>query len=70
MEEILPFVEPKVTNEMTSSLTKPFTNEEVQLALFEMDDTKAPDPNDTPALFFKKFWSIVGMDVTFACLIF
>lgn len=42
--------------------------EEVQQALFEMDDTKALGLNGMPALFFKKFWFIVGVAVMLVVL--
>ncbi len=45
-----------------------FSCEEIQYALFQMSPSKAPGPDGMTALFFKKYWHIVGNDVTLAIL--
>lgn len=57
-------VEHVVSPGMNEDLMKPFTREEVRRALFQMSPSKAPGPDGMTALFFQKFWHIVGMDVT------
>ncbi|XP_038717940.1 uncharacterized protein LOC120011012 [Tripterygium wilfordii] len=57
-----------VSEDMNSSLVAPFTPEEVRIALFQMAPTKAPGPDGMPALFYQKYWHIVGEVVTTAVL--
>ena len=45
-------------------LTRSFTKEEVLTALKQLHPTKSPDPDGMSALFFQKYWSIVGNNVT------
>ncbi|KAA3463879.1 reverse transcriptase [Gossypium australe] len=42
--------------------------EEIQIALEGMGPTKAPGADGFPALFFQRYWHIVGQDVTDYCL--
>lgn len=64
MQNILDKVMPKVTDEMNNDLVAPYTEEEIIIALKQMHPTKAPGPDGMPALFYKKFWHVVGRDVT------
>ena len=68
MEECLNAVHIKVTEDMNVVLSSEFTAEEVKVALFQMGPTKAPGPDDMNALFYQKFWHIVGDDVVCAVL--
>lgn len=56
-------IDSKVTPEMNEALTKPFTAEEVVIAIKQMHPAKAPGPNGMTPLFFQKFWSICKNDV-------
>lgn len=63
-EEILHVVQPRVTKEMNDILCAEYTEEEVKRALDNIGDLKAPGPDGMPAIFFKRFWQIVGNQVT------
>ena len=62
--EITDTIPTKVSSEMNQSLIKDFTKEEVLAALKQMHPTKAPSPDDMSAIFFQKYWDVVGNDVT------
>jgi hypothetical protein len=52
-----------VTDDMNQSLCKPFSEEEIGDALFQIGPLKAPGPNGFPARFFQRNWAILKMDV-------
>jgi hypothetical protein len=49
---------------MNDQLSREFTSEEVHKALHQMYPTKAPGPDGMSAIFFQKYWAIIGRDVT------
>ena len=53
---------------MAHSLTQPYTEEEVRVALFNMHPSKSLSPDGMSLFFFQKYWHIVGHDVTLAVL--
>lgn len=58
----------KVTTKMNEEMTRPFTEEEIEEALFQMSPTKAPGPDGFPATFFQKHWKTVREGVVAICL--
>ena len=56
-------IEAKVTEEMNRELLTEPSGEEIRVALFQMHPNKAPGMDGMHALFFQKFWHIVGPDV-------
>ena len=67
MEECLNTVPQRMTTAMRVELSRP-TVEEVKAALFQMGPTKASGPDGMNALFYQKFWHIVGNNVSSAVL--
>ena len=65
---ILEVIQPIVTKEMNSNLTRDFTKQEVDLALKEMAPLKASGPDGMPPLFFQSFWPLIGDEVFKAVL--
>ena len=66
--ECLDAVSPKATPNMQQLLSQEFSAEEVKTALFQMGPTEAPRPDGMNALFYQKFWQIVGDTVVHAVL--
>jgi hypothetical protein len=46
-----------------AALTSLFSEEEVKVAIFHMEHTKALGPDDFPAEFYQVFWSIIKDDL-------
>lgn len=53
----------KVTSDMNQLLLAPFDREEVRKALFNIGDLKAPGPDGLHAIFYKRFWDLLGNDL-------
>ena len=64
IEEITRAIPMRITREMNKELIRPFTREDVTKALHQIHPTKAPSPDGMSAIFFYKYWSIVGTDIT------
>jgi hypothetical protein len=62
--EVINKVQPCVTEEMNSRLRAPYTREEVKKALFNIGDLKAPGPDGLHAIFYKRYWSLIGEELT------
>ena len=50
----------KVTDEMNQRLISTFTRDRVEAALKQMHPTKAPGPDSMSAIFFQKYWDMLG----------
>ena len=64
MEECLNTVNQKIIDDMMEVLSKPYSSEKVKAMLFQMGPTKAPGPDGMNAFYYKKFWHIVGNEMT------
>lgn len=68
IEEILKNINPMVDKQMNDALTAPFSHQEVEKAVGQMFPTEAPSPDGFPALFFQKYWDVVGPNTISNCL--
>ena len=68
MEDCLNTIPQRMSANIREELSRPYTVEEVTAALFQMGPTKAAGPDGMNALFYQKFWHIVGNDVSSAVL--
>lgn len=58
------YLQGKVTNSMNLNLIRSFAKEEIQSSLFSMHPSKAQRKDNMPAIFYKKYWKLVGDLVT------
>ncbi|XP_043814057.1 uncharacterized protein LOC122723980 [Manihot esculenta] len=54
---------PRVSEEMNASLISPFTFKEVTKAIFSINPSKAPGEDGLFAVFFQKYWNLIGRDI-------
>ena len=62
-EALLNDVPQRVTPEMNSHLSEAFCVGDIKEALNSMGDLKAPGPDGMPAIFYKRFWGLIGEKV-------
>lgn len=65
---ILDSLVPKVSNYQNSQLTRPFSKAKIEKAVKEMSPTKAPGRDGLQALFYQRYWEVVGEDTSNLCL--
>jgi hypothetical protein len=58
--KVLEDVNCRVTSDMNQILLAPFSREEAKKALFSIGDLKAASPDGLHAIFFKRFWNMLG----------
>jgi hypothetical protein len=68
IDEVVQSVDAVVMQDMNDSLMQPFSSKEISRALFQISSSKGPGLDGMIALFFQKYWHIVGVDVTLAIL--
>ncbi|KAL5570777.1 hypothetical protein UlMin_020374 [Ulmus minor] len=67
-DRVLDSIERKVTPQQNEQLEQAFVAKDVKTAVFQMAPTKSPGADGMSAIFYQKFWRIVGEEVTAACL--
>lgn len=60
LAEVLEGIEPRISGDMNEALGRPFSGEEVLIALQQMHPSKAPGPDRVPAFFYQDNWPTVG----------
>ena len=68
IDECLNIVPHRVTLDMQQILSSEFIADKIKGALFQMGPTKAPRPDGMNALFYQKFWHVMGDSVIAAML--
>ncbi|KAL5555093.1 hypothetical protein UlMin_037329 [Ulmus minor] len=67
-DQVLASIERKVTPQLNDQLEQAFDAKDVKTAVFQMAPTKSPGADEMSAIFYQKFWPIIGDDITSACL--
>ena len=57
---VVDFIPSRVTKNMNQCLLRPFVVEKVRNAIFGVCPTKTSGFDGMPALFFHKYWQVVG----------
>ncbi|KAK4381010.1 Retrovirus-related Pol polyprotein from type-2 retrotransposable element R2DM [Sesamum angolense] len=57
-----------ITDEEASLLIRPITKDDVKIAVFDIEEDRAPGPDGYSSGFFKAAWSVVGEEITAAVM--
>lgn len=58
-QPLIDLIPRRVDDHMNEALTKPFSENEISDALFQIGPMKAPGPDGFPARFFQKNWAVL-----------
>jgi hypothetical protein len=66
MDQVCEAVNKKLSDEQKEWCSRPYNLEEIKEVVDQMHPIKAPGPgpDGIPALFFQKYWHIVGKDIS------
>ena len=56
-------ISPSISDAENADLCRIPTGQEIKAMIFEMHSQKAPGPDGLPALFYQRYWNIVGSTV-------
>jgi len=54
---------PKLSQQQVLQLDSPISNDEIEMAVFQLGAHKALGPDGTPAFFFQEYWAVVKQDI-------
>jgi hypothetical protein len=60
---VLASISTRIDQTINDDLCRPYSNEEIKEALFQMGPTKAPGSDGVPAMFYQKHWNILENDI-------
>ncbi|KAL5551374.1 hypothetical protein UlMin_001550 [Ulmus minor] len=63
-DRVLEGIDIKVTPQQNEQMDQDFVAEDVKTAVFQMAPTKSPGADGMSAIFYQKFWPIVGEEIT------
>lgn len=63
-DRLFGLVEKRVTTEMNALLIKQFTEEDITYAVNMMAPLKAPGIDGFPAIFFQRYWHLIGSEIS------
>ncbi|GKC96770.1 RNA-directed DNA polymerase, eukaryota, reverse transcriptase zinc-binding domain protein [Tanacetum coccineum] len=63
VDDLVQLFSKKISEVDALDMIKPVTNKEINSAIFDIEDNKAPRPDGFTSKIFKAFWGIVGGDV-------
>lgn len=63
ISQVLETIPTSITEDQNTPLVKSFSREEILGVLKSMHPTKAPGPDGIQAVFYQKYWDIVGEDI-------
>jgi hypothetical protein len=63
MDPVLDAIPSKVDDRMDEDLCKPYSNEEIKVALFQRGPMKASGPDDFLAMFYQVHWDLIWKNV-------
>jgi len=69
-QEVTQLFDQCITDDMNDTLCKPFTEEEISNALFQIGPLKTPGPDGLPARFFQRNWGLLKEDIIHAVRVF
>lgn len=68
VEKVISGFSKRISEVQNQMLDMSFTKMEIEITLKSMNPTKAPCPDGAHALFFQKYWDIIGSEVSKLCL--
>ncbi|KAL9684149.1 hypothetical protein QQ045_021583 [Rhodiola kirilowii] len=60
LEDSLKIIPEVISEEVRQELIRPYTREEVRKALFQLAPMKAPGIDGFQAIFYQRYWAVVG----------